>query len=825
MAPKKAKKAAPAAKAAAKPTLDSESEASAQSLSDANPAGSSSEESEEEVEELESGSEEEYDSAGDDSDNSAEDSDEISVADSEDGFEDQGSDSDAEDDASVASSASDESDNELESIPLPDFDTLAPPRAWSSSVSSLSHRSAVISREVEKQRDLAVRGHAQSLLHVDDLSSDDEEGGNTIGRVPLHWYDEYDHIGYGTDGSKIAKPKSSSMIDNAIDNADGNKKYEIYDELNGTKHTLTPREIEILRRIQAGAHAHPEHDANPDFVAYYSSIPEKFGLNSDRNLPKANFQPSKRDARMVRKLLKSLKDGKIDMDFLTGKKKSMQESEKESDQPFQMWKGDEEDELANRKGPAHIAAPKMNPPGHAESYRPPGEYIPTEEELKEWEELDPEDRPYGHLIPKSFDNLRSVGAYENAVRDRFERCLDLYLCPRAMKRRLNIDPESLVPTLPKAQDLKPFPTVRCLKYLTPADADGNVPRIRGLTVSPDGQWLASSAEDGFVRLFEVHTGKLLHSWNVAAIAFKEGEEPESKAVASCEFNPMKSHHCLLVTINTCAIIIATGTGSESEQQVTDALLAAGQSGGGVLGEKAKKVVTWERCGDGSGVGPVVKLALTSKATSAKWHRRGDYFVTVTPKANSAAVLIHQLSKGTSQQPFSKSKGDVACACFHPSKPFLFVANNSHIRIYHLIKQTLVKKLVSGCKQISDISVHPSGDHVIIGSLDRKMSWFDLDLSSTPYKTLKYHEKAIRSVAFHPRYPLMASGSDDGNVHIFHATVYDDLLRNPLIVPVKVLRDAHEIKSRLGALRVAWHPVLPWVFTCGADGEIVCWQDV
>jgi len=384
-----------------------------------------------------------------------------------------------------------------------------------------------------------------------------------------------------------------------------------------------------------------------------------------------------------------------------------------------------------------------------------------------------------------------------------------------MKKRLNIDPESLVPTLPKAQDLKPFPTVRCIKYITPPNADGETPRIRGIGASPDGQWLASGGEDGFVRLFEVQTGKLVRSWDLSGFA----GEGEPIAVASVEFNPLKTHAVLLCVVSCTVVVINTGKGSAVEQEITEGLLRVGMAGGGALSEKAKKSVTWETSSD------MIVLKLQNKATCAKWHRRGDYFVTVTPKANAAAVLIHQLSKGSSQQPFSKNKGDISCACFHPNKPFLFVANNSHVRIYHLIKQTLVKKLVSGCKQISDMSVHPSGDHLIVGSLDRKMSWFDLDLSSTPYKTLKYHENAIRSVGFHPRYPLMASASDDGNVHVFHSTVYDDLLRNPLVVPVKVLRNAHEVKGRLGALRVAWHPVLPWIFTCGADGQITLWQDV
>lgn len=69
-------------------------------------------------------------------------------------------------------------------------------------------------------------------------------------------------------------------------------------------------------------------------------------------------------------------------------------------------------------------------------------------------------------------------------------------------------------------------------------------------------------------------------------------------------------------------------------------------------------------------------------------------------------------------------------------------------MYNLVEQKLVKKLTSGCKWLSCAAVHPSGDHVVVGSYDRRIVWFDLDLSSSPYKTLKFHEKAVRSVCFH-----------------------------------------------------------------------------
>ena len=46
----------------------------------------------------------------------------------------------------------------------------------------------------------------------------------------------------------------------------------------------------------------------------------------------------------------------------------------------------------------------------------------------------------------------------------------------------------------------------------------------------------------------------------------------------------------------------------------------------------------------------------------------------------------------------------------------------------------------------------------------------------------------------------------------------DLLQNPLIVPVKVLR-GHTVTNDLGVLDVTFHPSQPWLFSCGADATI------
>ena len=71
---------------------------------------------------------------------------------------------------------------------------------------------------------------------------------------------------------------------------------------------------------------------------------------------------------------------------------------------YAIW--DEKDEPL-QDHPMHIPAPKMSLPGtlfwlisdHSESYNPPEEYLLDEQELKEWQDLDPEDRPMNY-IPK-----------------------------------------------------------------------------------------------------------------------------------------------------------------------------------------------------------------------------------------------------------------------------------------------------------------------------------------------------------------------------------------------------------------------------------------
>lgn len=151
-----------------------------------------------------------------------------------------------------------------------------------------------------------------------------------------------------------------------------------------------------------------------------------------------------------------------------------------------------------------LPAPKPALPTNSESYNPPEEYLPTEEEKKQWEETEPEDRERDYL-PQKHSALRLVPGYGRFIKDRFNRQLDLYMAPRVQRVKLNIDPNSLIPKLPSPNSLKPFPTYRSLQV-------PHASMARCISVSPDGAWVVSGDETGVVALWEVIVGKAVKKW-------------------------------------------------------------------------------------------------------------------------------------------------------------------------------------------------------------------------------------------------------------------------------------------------------------------------
>ena len=96
--------------------------------------------------------------------------------------------------------------------------------------------------------------------------------------------------------------------------------------------------------------------------------------------------------------------------------------------------------------------------------------------IKQWEDKDPEDRSR-NFIPKKYDCLRKVPAYSNYIQERFERCLDLYLCPR--QRRIRVSRAILKEFRGMSSDKK------CIFTMTFLQKDGSLYCMESLIILYD----------------------------------------------------------------------------------------------------------------------------------------------------------------------------------------------------------------------------------------------------------------------------------------------------------------------------------------------------
>lgn len=133
----------------------------------------------------------------------------------------------------------------------------------------------------------------------------------------------------------------------------------------------------------------------------------------------------------------------------------------------------------------------------------------------------------------------------------------------------------------------------------------------------------------------------------------------------------------------------------------------------------------------------LKVAHRHDVVQMSWHAKGDYIAAVYGAASTTGLIIHQLSLRRSQvinrnqfssnksvvcfsvelcsivcrllqAPFSKFGAVISRVLFHPTRPHLFVATQTVLRVYNLVKQELHKKLLTNCKFVSSIAVHPKG---------------------------------------------------------------------------------------------------------------------
>ena len=451
---------------------------------------------------------------------------------------------------------------------------------------------------------------------------------NTIGNIPHEWYNDFEHIGYDLSGKKIIKPPKVDEMQEFLNKMEDPLYWRtVKDRMTGQNVILTDNDVDLIKRVNKGKFPDPTYNPYEPFIDFFTY--EKM-IHPVTNRPetKASFIPSLSEKRKVSKLVAAIKQARL-----------KPRPQRPKDGPFvfsfDLWEKPITDR--NKRYERYIPAPKLKPPGHEESYNPPPEYLFTDEEKEKWSEQEPEERKI-NFIPQKYSSLRKVPAYPKFVNERYERLMDLYMCPRARKERANVNPEDLIPKLPRPRDLQPFPSILSLVYR------GHTDVVRSVSVEPNGQFIASGSDDCTLRIWEVLTTRTMNT-----IKF-------DGPITDVKWCPDRNKCLCAVTVGKDLFIINPKVGDKFVVNETDLLFKPTSDGENALDKNEStdhSVVDWqlmEQTGATSEWrnGIRIKIKHRFEIRQIVWHYGGDYFAAVMPTGANKSVVIHNLSKRKSQ---------------------------------------------------------------------------------------------------------------------------------------------------------------------------------
>jgi ribosome biogenesis protein ERB1 len=149
--------------------------------------------------------------------------------------------------------------------------------------------------------------------NYDSDDSDAAEQTNTIGDIPLSYYDAYPHIGYDINGKRIARPAKGEALDSLLESIDLPEGWTgLTDPETGKPMNLSREELEVLKTLTRNEQPSDGYDPYPDMVEWFTGKhnTEVMPLSAAPE-PKRRFVPSKHEHKRVMKMVKAIKEGRI----------------------------------------------------------------------------------------------------------------------------------------------------------------------------------------------------------------------------------------------------------------------------------------------------------------------------------------------------------------------------------------------------------------------------------------------------------------------------------------------------------------------------------
>ena len=655
------------------------------------------------------------------------------------------------------------------------------PKSFSQEKKTFNKKSAQVLNKKQKR---------QPESNSSDDSSDEEVLVRT-GDVPENWYDGMEHVGYDINSNKVLKNPEEDEVEKFIKKAnDKNWWREIYDSKNNSSVYLSDKDLEIINRIRQGKFANKKVGEDDYFE---DDLPYQIHPMSNQIPSKKKFGFSRNEQKTINRLVYLYKNGLM----------PMEKPKKVEQKIYDIWEFEDEQDLSQYRPGFGYQIPRRDLPDNEESYNT-------------------KDNKDGGI-------LRRIPRYDNLIEEELERCCDLFLSARTIRKKLDLKENDVLPDLPKPEELRPFPTKECMVY------KGHESSIKDICCDPNGNVLISADNGNLVFFWDILTGKIITKFDLKEKVRKININKFLKLIVICTETHIffilpkyleKKYKEEILTLVKEKIYpkiienkVAKEDNKEGEKENNNNITINDSFVWHIPKSDSKKekqgILFYMKWTQG-----VIKNLV--------WHNKGDYFGTLSKNSQGKTqVYIHSLTKMTHQLPISHIKGNANCISFHPNKPYFIVATNSNIFVYNLQKQELSRKFISNLNTINRISIHKNGNDLIAGDKSGKVAWFQLELSSKPFKLMDYHQDKIKSVEFNNSFPLFLSCSRNGKLVVYYGKVNEEELVDPLIVPLKVLKiNTNDTESNNKGNKLftcaCFHPNQIWIFSGGEDGKIRMW---
>ncbi|MGJ3252693.1 MAG: protein kinase domain-containing protein [Elainellaceae cyanobacterium] len=270
--------------------------------------------------------------------------------------------------------------------------------------------------------------------------------------------------------------------------------------------------------------------------------------------------------------------------------------------------------------------------------------------------------------------------------------------------------------------LSPKQPWRCIHTLL-----GHSGAVSAIAISPNGQWLASGGADRSIKLWDLQSGMLVHTFAGRSLWFGDGHRDR---ISSLQFASDSSQ-----------VLSGSDDGTIKLWDINTRQCIASLTGQGWI---------------------VASIALSP-----------DGQLLVSGSADGSVTLWNMANREPIER-WKKHRDQVNALAISPDGQLLVSGSyDKTIRVWNLHTAELINTIRGHGDRVSAIALSPDWSLLISGSWDRNLRLWDLDAGEL-ICTLARHTDRVNAIAVNPDGQIFASAGDDTRIYLWHLESGDRL---------------------------------------------------